>query len=332
MRKIARVIECDTLPDVCTTDVTYHLHGKEAPGGYYKERTDRNLGWITRGEQALLRSKVVGVAGCGGMGGYVGGSILPRLGVDTIHLADCEVFDISNLNRQYAARQDTIGLSKAIETARQAHAITGDTSLRIYPQGISEETVDDFLDGCDIVLDEIEFLAVPFRILLHQRARARGIPLLNCNTPGFGIFCFKYTPESMTMEEAIGLSYQEALELHTRMLSGDEMALSKIIAAMMAAVVPFIAEYSEHPEANRAAFFRRLTEERRVPIIATNPPMASGFLADRVLFELLQNSGVKRDIVEIPPMPGYLHFDAARMIAEVNTTWRPRHDERDFCA
>ena len=51
-----------------------------------EERYIRNLGALTERECALLRTKTVFVAGCGGLGGYLIEMLL-RLGVGTIRAA-----------------------------------------------------------------------------------------------------------------------------------------------------------------------------------------------------------------------------------------------------
>lgn len=320
-----RVVNCGNVPRTAAQNTAYCVRPKKRADSeaFYRERTDRNIGWITREEQEFLRTRTVGIAGCGGMGGLLA-SIFVRLGIGEIRLADNEAFDVSNINRQFAARESTIGKSKALETAREARRIADDCTLVVYPQGIAEETVECFLDGCDVVCDEIEVLAVPARLLLHGRARARGISLFNCNTPGFGAYLFLYTPQSMTMEEAAGLSYEEACRLSRAAEAGDQEAADRIVDAMLGAVVPAIPEYSREEGANRATFERRLRKERKVPIIATNPPFAAAFLADRILLYLLANSGVERTIAPTPVMPGYLYVDAALMQAQIiEKGWLP---------
>ncbi len=61
----------------------------------------------------------------------------------------------------------------------------------------------------------------------------------------------------------------------------------------------------------------RLIVEGKGAILATNPPLATGLIADRVLLYLLRDSGVKRDIAELPEMPGYLYIDVGKMEARV---------------
>ncbi len=291
---------------------------------FYKERTDRNIGWITPAEQEYLRACTIGIAGCGGMGGMLA-SVFVRLGVGEVRIADSETFDISNINRQFGASRHATEKSKALETARLVREVCDDTTLIVYPHGITESTVDSFLEGCDIVCDEIEVLAVPARILLHARARLAEVSLFNCNTVGFSTNLFLYTPKGMKIEDVIGLSYEESKVMAAAAANGDQSAIDELVDRMINAVVPELPLYSpdEHT-ANREAFFRRLKVERKAPIIATNPPLAGGFLADRVLLYLLRNSGVRRNIQEVPDMPGYLHFDAATMVAKaVESGWNP---------
>jgi molybdopterin/thiamine biosynthesis adenylyltransferase len=189
----------------------------------------------------------------------------------------------------------------------------------VYPEGITEATADEFLAGCSIVCDEIELLALDARILLHARSRAAGVSLFNCNTVGFGTNLFLYTPESMTMEEAVGMGYEEAQRLSSAAHAGDESAIDRIASAIIRAVIPSVPDYAPGSAELAGAFTRRVREERKAPIIATNPPMAGGFLADRVLLYLLRDSGVRRMIAPTPVMPGYLHFDAASMQSRVVT-------------
>lgn len=280
---------------------------------YYRERVDRNIGWILPHEQEILRRSIVGIAGNGGMGGLLCATLL-RAGIGELRIADREVFDLSNLNRQFAARRATVGKSKALETAKELRRITDDARIVIYPEGISEETVDDFVSGCDLVLDEIEFFAVGARILLHQRARNAGVPIFNCNTVGFGTRLFFFTPESTTMEELLGFSYEEAKTQEDAVRAGDSTARNMLIERVNAGLLPELPEYKG---GDRTLFIKRLIVEGKASIFATNPPLATGFLADRTALYLLRASGVKRTIAHLPEMPGYLYFDAAFMNCKI---------------
>lgn len=315
------VISCYDLPKNPDTGKVYRLLPKNVDEAYYWERVDRNIGWITREEQKMLRDKAIGVAGCGGMGAQLAEKLL-RLGVGEIRVADIERFDASNINRQFAATRSTIGEFKAFATAKMLRGISDDSIVVVYPQGIAPETADHFLDGCDAICDEIEFWAVGARILLHERARGKGISVFNCNTVGCGTRLFFFTPTSATMEDLLGLSLEEAYELQYKIQRKRATAeeVKKLMDRVMTGLVPELPEYIHadcESEKNVIAVTRRLMKEGRASILASNPPMATGFLADHILFYLLRDSSVRRDFVRPPEMPGYLHFDAVKMLAEV---------------
>lgn len=300
-------VDCFDLPENASLDAVYRLLPKNPVEEYYWERTDRNIGWITRAEQELLRSSIVGIAGTGGMGGLIAQALV-RMGVGEIRMADCERFDVSNINRQFGAMRTTIGQSKALATARLIRSISDDTTLVVYPQGITEDTADQFLQGCTIVCDEIEVLAVSARILLHRQARAAGVPLLNCNSVGFCTFLFLFTPGGMTMEELLGMSYEDALAVEHEMRNGSQDACEKITNKMLKGVVPVPPEYKAR---DWQTLVGRLKDERKASIVGTNPLFAAGFVANRVVLYILEQSGVPRNITKIPEMPGYLYMDAA---------------------
>jgi molybdopterin/thiamine biosynthesis adenylyltransferase len=314
-----RIIECTALPEILAPGSAYRLLPQDVGEKYYRERTDRNIGWITEEEQQTLRRSVVGIAGCGGMGGLVA-SILVRLGVGEVRIADNEIFDASNINRQFAATRRSIGKSKARETARMLREVSDDATLVVYPQGIDETSVVHFLDGCDVVCDEIEFWAVGARLLLHKEARAQCISVFNCSTIGFGTRLFLFEPDGYTMEEQLGLSLAQAMELQRKIQSKAASAadIKLVMDAVIKGLIVELPEYSADTAMHSTveAGLKRLAEEGRAPIIGTNPPMASGFLADHVLFYLLRDSVVERNVVRPVEAPGYLSFDAGFLEAK----------------
>lgn len=315
---------CKTFEVEEVLDAPLHTDGKTVlrilpktlDEAFYWERVDRNIGWIVREEQELLRRSVVGIAGCGGMGAQLAEKFL-RLGVGEIRIADNEVFDVSNINRQFAAGRRTVGVSKALATLRMLRDISDDTTIVMYPQGICEETVESFVDGCDVICDEVEFFAVGARILLHQHARKAGVGIFNCNTVGFGTRLFLFTPQSTTIEEVLGFTLREATEISGALRSKKatpEMG-KKVIDRVLAGLVPELPSYTKGKKDLKRVLCR--LAKGQASIIATNPPMATGFVADRVLFYLLRNSSIVRTIKPTPEMPAYLYFDAGHMKARI---------------
>lgn len=96
----------------------------------YAEMTTRNRGFVTEGEQAQLREACVFIPGVGGMGGAAFMALV-RAGVGCFVIADIDVFEVSNLNRQLFSRADTIGELKAEAAARLAREINHEITIEV---------------------------------------------------------------------------------------------------------------------------------------------------------------------------------------------------------
>ena len=75
------------------------------------------------------------------------------MGALNLKLADPDHFDLTNVQRQYGAGRDTIGRNKAEVVAEQVFALTGDAHIDVFPEGITPDTAEEFMDGCDYVMD-----------------------------------------------------------------------------------------------------------------------------------------------------------------------------------
>lgn len=122
----------------------------------YQEAFSRNIGWLTKQEQQQLRHKRVAIAGLGGVGG-VHLLTLCRLGIGKFHLADFDVFDLVNFNRQAGATVSTLGHSKLETMVRQARDINPELEIKEFSDGLTAQNVDDFLNDVDIYIDGLDF-------------------------------------------------------------------------------------------------------------------------------------------------------------------------------
>ncbi len=169
------------------------------------ERTCRNHHWFggELGQKRIQKLKV-GVAGLGGMGSNIAETLV-RLGVGQIRIADPDHIDTSNINRQVIANRKTVGVSKAQACVQELRNIAEDFELVSYEQGITEETVEEFVEGCDAVVDEIDVFPMDRHVLLHRAARKRGIPLYSAYAVGLGIHFYKFHGESYKFEDFLGM-------------------------------------------------------------------------------------------------------------------------------
>lgn len=136
----------------------------------YAEMTTRNIGFVTQAEQDRLRGATVFVAGTGGMGGACV-MALARLGIGHLILADIDVFEVSNLNRQAFAFADTIGVHKAEATAEVCRRINPDLDITVWKEDWPDHLADAMARAAVIVNGTDDLGA---SLLLYRRARAAG--------------------------------------------------------------------------------------------------------------------------------------------------------------
>jgi molybdopterin/thiamine biosynthesis adenylyltransferase len=144
------------------------------PLGFRALRLDRNRNNITTQEQARLNALTIGVAGLS-----VGHVIAHTLAVQGLcgglRLADFDHLELSNLNRVPATVFD-LGLNKAHVAARRIAEIDPYLSVDVFDAGLTVDTVEAFLDGLDIVVEECDSLDM--KAVLRIGARDRHIPVL----------------------------------------------------------------------------------------------------------------------------------------------------------
>ncbi|OZC83548.1 hypothetical protein CH254_21595 [Rhodococcus sp. 06-412-2C] len=144
------------------------------PTAFRHLRLDRNRNKITRSEQNSLGDLTIGIIGLS-----VGHAIAHTLALEgicgTLRLADFDAIELSNLNRIPASILD-LGINKAVVAARRIAEIDPYLRIEIVEDGITEDTIDGFFDGLDLLVEECDSLDV--KVLAREAARSRRIPVL----------------------------------------------------------------------------------------------------------------------------------------------------------
>jgi molybdopterin/thiamine biosynthesis adenylyltransferase len=164
----------------------------------------RNWGFITADEQQKLNSVKVSVAGAGGDGGLVA-EHLARLGVRRFALADPEIFEPENANRQNGCDVSTMGRNKAAVIGDIIQRINPAAEVMIYPHGIALDNIEEFVDGAGLVVDETEYTRPQLSLMIARAARPRKIPVVSGVNVGFGAMVTSFLPGHMTLEKYLGL-------------------------------------------------------------------------------------------------------------------------------
>lgn len=144
------------------------------PEEYFDVITNRNQDKVTHDEQLVLRGRCIGVIGLS-VGGEAAVTVAQEHLCGHIVLADFDRLDLSNLNR-LGAGVDELGVNKAVIVARRIARINPYLAITIYRDGVSEESMDHFLDRLDLLLEECDSL--PLKLLLRQAAVARRINVI----------------------------------------------------------------------------------------------------------------------------------------------------------
>jgi hypothetical protein len=145
------------------------------PKEFHNElRTARNKNLITHEEQEKFRKFRVGIAGLS-IGQSVAYTLAVNGGCETMHLADMDVIAATNTNR-IRASFDAVGLNKSIYISRLIYEINPYAKLKLFVDGLTKENSNDFFEGIDAVVDEVDHF--PTKLMIREKAKKRKIPLL----------------------------------------------------------------------------------------------------------------------------------------------------------
>ena len=145
--------------------------------------------WLTRtellvGAEAVdrFRGANVLVVGLGGVGG-VAAEMLCRAGIGAMTIADGDVFEESNLNRQILSLRSNLGRNKAEVCAKRLLDINPELSLTVIREFVRDEGTDAVLaDGFDYVIDAIDALSPKVNLL--AKCVESGLPVVSAMGAG----------------------------------------------------------------------------------------------------------------------------------------------------
>ena len=250
----------------------------------YREAFTRNLGLISSAEQERLRASRVAIAGLGGVGG-IDLVALARLGIGKFTIADPDIFEMRNTNRQYGAMVSTEGRYKADVMRQIVHDINPEADVRVFREPIGPENADAFMEGADVLVDGIDAFEIDLRRLLFRKARDRAIHALGAGPVGFSTVWVIFGPKSMTFDRYFDLS--------------DRMNdIEKFVAYVVG-----MAPASLQRNYMNLAYLD--VENRTGPSAGLACHLASGVVAAEVLKILLQRGRIRA-------APFYHQFDAYR--------------------
>lgn len=144
---------------------------------FIQVRTNRNQYKITRKEQEILNTKIIGILGLS-VGQSIALTLAMERGFGELRLTDFDTLELSNLNRIRTGAHN-LGVPKVVITAREIAEIDPFLNVTCFFEGLTEENMDSFFTengNLDLLVDECDGLDI--KILARAKARELRIPVL----------------------------------------------------------------------------------------------------------------------------------------------------------
>ena len=133
--------------------------------------------YLTPGERTLLESVHIGIAGAGGLGSNCAMHLV-RSGVKHITIADFDVVNESNLNRQFFFR-DQIGQKKVEAVKANLLRIEPDADIRAVDIRLDASSAREIFADCGIVVEAFD--AVDAKVMLVSAFASSGKKLVTAS-------------------------------------------------------------------------------------------------------------------------------------------------------
>ncbi len=194
---------------------------------FFLVRTARNRNLITHEEQEKYYNACIGIGGLS-VGSSIAFALVLQGGPKRMKLADMDRLALSNTNRVLAG-MDRLGVLKVEMAARTIYELNPYAEIELFPEGISPENIDRFFEGLDIMVDELDNLAVKY--LIRQAAQKYKVPVLMAADNGdngvVDIERYDLTPDMPYFHGRMGETTYEELK------SLDKFGIGKTITKLV---------------------------------------------------------------------------------------------------
>jgi len=188
---------------------------------------DRNIGLVSYQEQLKLSSFKVLVCGVGGVGGICN-ELLVRTGIGNLFTIDCDVFELTNLNRQIHSSLDVLEKSKIKILEQKLKSINPNIKFYGLDKKLQPSTYNYYLNKIsslnpNIIIDAFDNAAA--RVLIYRLSRTLGIDYVYAACSSNLAIVSIFSKKSPNLEQLFNLQTQD-LPLE---LAYDKLEKSKIV-------------------------------------------------------------------------------------------------------
>jgi sulfur carrier protein ThiS adenylyltransferase len=155
---------------------------KASKGSYL---SDGIIGTCKRAKRQLMKiSEVithlskfrVGIAGAGGLGSNCAVA-LARSGIGTLVIADFDIVESQNLNRQYYFTSQ-VGLMKTEALSENISIINPDVHVITYQMKLDRQNIPEIFSGCDVIVEAFDNAGMKEMLIETVQTKMPGIPLI----------------------------------------------------------------------------------------------------------------------------------------------------------
>jgi molybdopterin/thiamine biosynthesis adenylyltransferase len=204
-------------------------------------RTARNKNIITKEEQDKFYHYHIAIAGMS-VGSHSALTIAMMGGAKKMKIADPDEISGSNLNRlRYG--YSYVGKNKAQAVAQSIYEMNPYAELEVYDQGVSLDTLGEFLKDADVFIEEMDNLEL--KIAGRLKAKEMGIPVLMATDNGDNVIVdverydldknleiFNGAAGHLTLEEFRKIPPQEMPRLATK-IAGPEFVVPRMQQSLL---------------------------------------------------------------------------------------------------
>ena len=223
----------------------------------------------------ILSGCRVAVFGAGGVGGYCI-EALARSGIGTLDITDHDTVDITNINRQIIASDDTVGRYKTDVIRERIIKINPSAKLEVHRVFFSPENAGEYnFHDYDYIVDAID--SVSGKIELIKRAKSAGVPIISSMGTGN-----KLDPCRFEVDDIYNTSVCPLAKVIRRLCRENGIEKLKVVYSKEPPVSPVIPDEKANTNTITAE------KKQRAPAsCAFVPPVAGLIMAGEVIKDLI---------------------------------------------
>lgn len=124
-----------------------------------------------------LRKFRAGIAGAGGLGSNCAAA-LARSGIGSLTVADFDIVEQTNLNRQYYFT-DQVGLYKTDALKANIHRIDPAVNVIVHNLKLDENSIPLVFEGCDVIIEALDSAEMKAMLIETVQLKMPGIPVIS---------------------------------------------------------------------------------------------------------------------------------------------------------